>query len=265
MKRSAFLHSLMLALGLCSLSSAADPAWWTSRGVTNSSAASNLSPATIGQAKHIVSMALLEMQARLPAPEYSTLQAEVAAIVNLTLPTTTADFEKQRSVLLVGQVKAMSKPFYDRLRALNPAWVDSRMQQAGIRVLEPGAAPYTYSPYPWSVSIGDDTNKGVATVGQLKAVFSLPLESWINPDSSNPALPSGMVDTDGDGVSDITEAALGTSPILTDTDGDGYPDGVDVFPLDPTRWLAMSPTVGDTTGPLVTMRAPASLAYATGP
>ena len=32
------------------------------------------------------------------------------------------------------------------------------------------------------------------------------------------------LDTDGDGLSDVEEEALGTDPTLTDTDGDGYDD-----------------------------------------
>lgn len=40
-------------------------------------------------------------------------------------------------------------------------------------------------------------------------------------------------DFDGDGVSDQTEVARGTSPSLADTDADGSSDGVDAFPSDP--------------------------------
>ncbi|MCB9689004.1 MAG: VCBS repeat-containing protein [Alphaproteobacteria bacterium] len=49
-------------------------------------------------------------------------------------------------------------------------------------------------------------------------------------------LPSpGYPDADGDGLSDATEAALGTDPSLADTDGDGLPDWQEaVGGLDPT-------------------------------
>jgi len=44
-------------------------------------------------------------------------------------------------------------------------------------------------------------------------------------------------DDDGDGLTDIEEAGLGTNPLLADTDGDGQPDGLEVEfgtdPLDP--------------------------------
>jgi len=36
------------------------------------------------------------------------------------------------------------------------------------------------------------------------------------------------IDTDGDGLTDVQEAALGTNPLLADSDGDGAPDGVEV-------------------------------------
>ena len=120
MKRCHIPLFLALLLAQSSHLSGADPGWWATRGVTTAASPSNKSPATIGQAKHMVSKALAELQARLPAADYSALQTEVAAVVNLALPVTPADFEKQRAVLLVGQVKALAKPFYDRLRILDP-------------------------------------------------------------------------------------------------------------------------------------------------
>jgi hypothetical protein len=40
-----------------------------------------------------------------------------------------------------------------------------------------------------------------------------------------------FADTDGDGLTDLTEAAFGTDPARADTDGDGVPDGLDPAPL----------------------------------
>jgi hypothetical protein len=42
----------------------------------------------------------------------------------------------------------------------------------------------------------------------------------------SPALPP--VDTDGDGLLDTEELAIGTNPALADSDGDGIPDGIEV-------------------------------------
>lgn len=41
-------------------------------------------------------------------------------------------------------------------------------------------------------------------------------------------------DTDGDGIPDGDEMRLGTDPLKADTDGDGIIDGLDKYPLDPT-------------------------------
>lgn len=70
----------------------------------------------------------------------------------------------------------------------------------------------------------------------------------VDPAPTNPNVTSGP-DTDHDGISDKVdpdidndgltneqEAVLGTNSLKADTDGDGYGDGVDVYPLDPTRW-----------------------------
>jgi hypothetical protein len=187
MKRTLFL-SLFLAHS--THSPAADPAWWASRSVVNGSAASNLSPATVGQAKHMVSQALAELQTRLDAPTYQAIQTDVAAVMSLALPVTPADFEKQRSVLLIGQLKAISAPFYSRLYQLYPAWVETRLAENLTKDL---GNPANF--YPWTSSVADDSNKGIATLGQLKAVFALPLEN----------LPPSSTDVDGDSIPDSWE------------------------------------------------------------
>ena len=44
----------------------------------------------------------------------------------------------------------------------------------------------------------------------------------------SPAEPDPSVDTDGDGLTDTEETALGTDPNVADTDGDGFSDGQEV-------------------------------------
>ena len=61
----------------------------------------------------------------------------------------------------------------------------------------------------------------------------------------------GGRDTDGDGIPDALELALGTDPLNADTDGDGIPDGVELLlgsdPLDrqsiPTPFQLIAPPV----------------------
>lgn len=66
-------------------------------------------------------------------------------------------------------------------------------------------------------------------------------------------------DTDLDGLSDAHEIEIGTNPLDADTDNDGVPDGLDPFPLDPTRWLAPSPDAGDTTPPSINLIEPGAV------
>ena len=44
------------------------------------------------------------------------------------------------------------------------------------------------------------------------------------------------LDSDNDGLTNLKEFELGTDLENPDTDSDGIPDGIDNYPLDPTRW-----------------------------
>ena len=53
----------------------------------------------------------------------------------------------------------------------------------------------------------------------------------LDPDRSGPVLPGGAVaavDSDGDGLTDDEEAAMGLDPLQADTDGDGYDDNSEI-------------------------------------
>jgi hypothetical protein len=56
--------------------------------------------------------------------------------------------------------------------------------------------------------------------------------AWFATLVDNPEIPK---DSDGDGLTDIEEARLGTDPNKADTDGDGDPDGTDPWPNAPSR------------------------------
>lgn len=69
------------------------------------------------------------------------------------------------------------------------------------------ASPTEISPAPNNKTIGDESNP-VATVTSSTVIAT--------------------IDTDGDGLTDEQEKALGTDPTQSDTDGDGYSDGGEV-------------------------------------
>ncbi len=236
--------------------------WWAARGVTTSSSQSNLSPATIGQAKHMVAMALAELQPpRLHAPVTQALQANIATLVDLAAPTTPAAFETQRAVLLVGQLKAISAPLYLRLHNSYRPWLETQLTLNQTK--DPNDAANFY---PWSSSPADDSNNAVATIGQLKAVFALRFEtlpstplyedndgmsdSWELAHGLDPTNPGDAAnDADSDGLLNLAEFLRGTDSSDSDTDNDFLPDGWEVYyNLDPTSDLGVNGAIGNPDG-----------------
>ena len=64
-------------------------------------------------------------------------------------------------------------------------------------------------------------------------------------------------DSDGDAVPSTVELANGTDPFSADTDHDGISDGLDYYPLDPTRSEPPILDSNDHTAPVVTLVSPA--------
>jgi len=67
----------------------------------------------------------------------------------------------------------------------------------------------------------------------------------------------GDPDPDHDGLSNEAELLAGTNPFVADSDGDGALDGADAFPLDPTK-AQLTAQPGDTTPPVITLVRPTS-------
>ncbi len=219
----------------------------------------------------MAAMALAELQPpRLDALTYQALQTDLSAVVSLTVPSTPENFAKQKQVLLVGELKAIADPFYRRLNSAMPLWLNQQRMMNGTQ--DP-ANPTNI--FPWTSATNDDSNKAVASVGQLKAVFTLPFDEDINfyygsgplvSDTNNDGIvdplailfrfSSSLNDTDGDGIANAVEVANGTNPLLADSDGDGVGDGADAFPLDPARTLPSGGSAGDTTPPVITLLEP---------
>jgi hypothetical protein len=101
----------------------------------------------------------------------------------------------------------MAAPFYQHLNTM------------GLTNLWP--AGMTTGPYPWSGSTHASQDYAIASIGQLKYLFSFRLDA--------------MIDTDGDGLNDQAELDIGTNPFSADSDGDGIADGWEAL------WRAVMP------------------------
>ncbi len=176
------------------------PAWWFERDViprlpasannptpvwpTDYPPADDYAVANIGQLKHIATKAAAELDAKLPPPGAGTT---VRTWVNAwqaapALGVTRDDY----TAVNLGQVKAVAKPFYDRLAELG----------------------YTGQPllpsqiYPWT-GVGPD-DYALANIGQMKYVFRF---SVVGVD-----LDAYKADADGDGIPYGWEVEHGLNP-----------------------------------------------------
>jgi|GEM_PF-5301711 len=187
-----------------------NPRWWEDQGIFNLTVVGgDHSPANIGQAKNVAKKALATISA-----QNSALASEIETLMGagvLTPPTTTPEFQVQKGVILVGQLKNLAKPFYDKLAIHDGIWLASERQRIGIQNPQ--------SVYPWTSSSNDDSDFSPASIGQLKACFSIDLGN----------LPSQVVikDSDGDGMSDEWESSFGLNPNdPSDAEQDLNSDGI---------------------------------------
>lgn len=228
---------------------AAEPSWWASRGVIDTNAdQNNYAPANIGQAKWIALKAKDELE------YYAPNLASGIDLSAYAVPMTPdqAWYDNQKSMLNIGQLKVVSKPFYDSLPL---DWLKGQMTQNGVS--------NWVGPYPWNEATPITENYKPANLGQIKLLFSLRFGASDDGDNSSDlselaylgttkynlnltrqqwegvfADPNAAsADSDGDGVPNIVEISLGTDPNSADSDGDGMPDGFEIYynlePLDP--------------------------------
>jgi hypothetical protein len=229
---------------------AAPPSWWSSADqpvIDPAAEVNNYGMANIGQAKWMAKRALGALRATQPATA-DAIEAELVGmgkpIASWDAPTTQEQRDAQRAPLLIGQLKAIAAPFYSELHEASPIWLEAELV---TNQTKDGSDSQNY--FPWTSIATDDSNKACATIGQLKAVFSLRFETLVLdadgdeiPDAWEQMLieqsedPSSKTledivpgdDFDGDGVSNWQEYQRGLSGYQVDSDGDGYSDRLSV-------------------------------------
>ena len=184
--------AIPLCLFLTVVAAYAPPTWW-SQGSTNifvaGAAANNYGPVNLGQLKHVATQAKKHLDVALPAsggagPE---VNAMVAAFTND--PGTPTAPGTNFSPVNLGQLKAVAKPFYDRLIAIG---YDTKANLTAHRSpSDPNPWPNNY---PWDNDnrVNVSENYVPANLGQLKFVFSFE-----------------VLDSDGDGIPDFWEIDTG--------------------------------------------------------
>ncbi len=198
----------------------ADPAWWSQGNppvIVPGAEQNNKGPANIGQAKYMVKCALESLSTVSPTLA-SSIEADLVgpgkALDTLVVPVTPSPEWKQaqKAPLLVGQLKAISAPFYNQINSALPQWLETQRIQNGTNLAG--------THLPWSQDTHPE-NKSMATNGQLKAVFALRFNTLVT-------------DSDGDGLTDTEENRLGTNPYHDDSDNDGIKDKTELLSaLDP--------------------------------
>lgn len=204
------------------------PVWWTagvSQVILTDMDENNHGPATIGQAKWMARQALKllgtidatlagKIRQALTQAQTDSNGAILPALLDFDIPAgpLPPDWrDRQHAPLLLGQLKAISAPFYQSLHAVAPLWLDHEStdpaEQGQLQLNGTKDQNDATNFYPWTSATADDANHAVATIGQLKAVFALRFES---------------LDLDGDGLRDRWELAY--FPNLAQT-GDGDWDG----------------------------------------
>lgn len=169
------------------------PAWWHQGNppvIPLGAAENNHGVANIGQAKWMASEAIKPLAAL--APDIATqVRTDLAGtppaftdrIVDLEVPATpTAEWlQKQKAPLLLGQLKAIARPFYNRLNTVAAPWVLDQIEANHGGTATPGTdywqvtgnTAYTNNGYyPWNPATPVAINDAPVTIGQLKLIFS---------------------------------------------------------------------------------------------
>ena len=238
----------LLAFG-ASLVLAGAPSWWSTEAtrILSADSSDNYAPANLGQLKLVAKKAMEYLDLYLPGGAGSDIAEMVAAFEPRLgqgyTPQQISQFKAANyAPANLGQLKAVAKPFYDRLLA---AGYDTRQN-----LIAHGAGGWLYD-YPWlwsNPATPDPANYAPANIGQLKFVFSFDISTdtendglmdWWEQHFFGDLAQSANGDFDEDGVSNAWEFLLASNPTLADSNGDGL--------LDVTAWQTqMNSTAFDT-------------------
>ena len=180
---------------------AADPDWWAQVGLKNAQAADDYAGANLGQLKYSAAKAADALNARTVDGAGSVINGLVASWNQVPGSGVVRD---DYAALTAGQLKAISKLFYQRLAILRIS--------SGLPA----------SPFPWSGSAFASDDWAMVNLGQMKYVFSfnIPAYSWAGDGDHDlmvdtwetsyvgGASASASGDADGDTLSNLAEHLL---------------------------------------------------------
>jgi len=170
--------AVLLVLANLSALPAAPPGWWLeedTRVVSEENAPNDFGPVNIGQLKHMATQAKKHLDAFLPdgaGPAIDTLVSgfEPRSGVSYSPEELQAIRVANHSPANLGQMKAVAKPFYDRLAAEG---YDTK-----ANLIFRGYPANWLQDYPWDPQSPKIINYSPANLGQLKLIFSFDLSNW---------------------------------------------------------------------------------------
>ncbi len=170
-----------------------------------------------------------------------------------------------QSDLLIGQINELARQYNIRELSFNSAFAaapqtDTQIKQCGSTFMR--AMAKRGNGVFRDFSSGEAINFLFVDFTSFKRVFAMknftadninarPFSAALGVDprvrSDDPTLAKGIIDSDGDGLSDQVENLIGTDPFLTDTDNDGFSDLLE-HSLESSGFDPLNPTDADCKG-----------------